>query len=65
MAEESNISFAKLKLTDPKISVEEAAVLEQVLQAVRQIKYGYVQVTIQDGKVIQIDRTEKKRFDYK
>lgn len=65
MAEESNISFAKLKVADPKISVEEAAVLEQVLQAVRQIKYGYVQVTIQDGKVIQIDRTEKKRFDYK
>jgi hypothetical protein len=48
-----------------KISVEEATLLEQVLEAVRQIKFGFVQIIIQDGRVVQIDRTEKKRFDYK
>lgn len=47
-----------------KISPEEATVVEQVLEAVRQIKFGYVQITIQDGRVVQIDRTEKKRLDY-
>lgn len=27
------------------------------------IKYGYIQITIQDGKVVQIDKTEKFRFN--
>lgn len=45
------------------VSAEEAEILGKVLQAVRQIKYGYVQITIQDGHVVQIDRTEKQRFN--
>ena len=45
------------------LSVEEAEILGNVLQAVRQIKFGYVQITIQDGRVVQIDRTEKHRLN--
>lgn len=37
-------------------------ILAKVLEAVRQVKFGNVQVTIQDGRVVQIDRTEKLRF---
>lgn len=29
----------------------------------RSINYGYLQITIQDGKVVQIDKTEKFRFN--
>lgn len=53
------------KNNEAKVSQEEAELLGQVLQAVRQIKFGYVQLTIQDGRVIQIDRTEKQRLNYK
>jgi len=53
------------KLAEAEVSQDEAKVLHQVLQAVRQIKYGYVQLTIQDGKVVQIDRTEKQRLNYR
>lgn len=36
--------------------------LNHVFQAIKSIKYGYVQITIQNGQVVQIDRTEKIRF---
>lgn len=52
-------------LIDPsQVSSEEARVLASVLEAVRQIKFGYIQLTIQDGQVIQIDRMEKQRLSY-
>ncbi len=35
----------------------------QILKAVRSIRYGTVQITVQDSKVVQIDKTEKIRFD--
>ena len=35
----------------------------QILKALRNIQYGYVQITVQDSKVVQIDKTEKIRFD--
>lgn len=35
----------------------------EVLNAVKSIKYGYVQITIHNSKVVQIDRTEKIRMD--
>jgi len=47
------------------LSEAERQVLLQVLQAVRSIKFGYVQIIVQDSRVIQIDKTEKTRFDRK
>ncbi len=35
----------------------------QILEALRSIRYGYVQIIVQDSKVVQIDKTEKMRFD--
>ncbi len=43
----------------------EDKVLTKVLEAIKSIKYGYVQVIVQDSKVVQIDRTEKTRLDRK
>lgn len=57
---EKNFNLVPGKL-DP-LTQEEEEVLGKVLEAVRQIKFGYIQITIQDGKVVQIDRTEKQRF---
>jgi hypothetical protein len=41
----------------------EQTVLSEVLQAIRRVHHGSVQVTVPGGKVIQIDTTEKKRLD--
>ncbi|MGE3855916.1 MAG: YezD family protein [Dehalococcoidia bacterium] len=44
-------------------SAQEQAVLAEVLSAIRSVRYGYVQITLQDARVVQIDTLEKKRFD--
>jgi hypothetical protein len=37
----------------------------EILDAVRTIRYGSVEVVIHDSKVVQVVRTEKVRFDNK
>jgi hypothetical protein len=41
----------------------EQLVLAEVLRALRNLRHGYVQVTVQDARVVQIDTHEKRRFD--
>jgi hypothetical protein len=35
----------------------------EVLRAIRNIRYGSVEITIHDSRVVQIERTEKRRFE--
>ncbi len=42
---------------------DEKRLLSQILKAVRSIRYGCVQIIVQDSKVVQIDKTEKIRLD--
>jgi hypothetical protein len=37
--------------------------LELVQQAVASLRYGVVQITVHDGRVTQIEKTEKRRLD--
>ena len=36
--------------------------LEEIQQAVKSVRFGVVQLIIQDGRVVQIDKTEKIRL---
>jgi len=48
-----------------KISSTDTAtpeVVKRILRALAGIEYGSVQITIQDSKVIQIERSQKARF---
>jgi len=36
--------------------------LDQIVRAIRSVVYGQVVIMVQDGKVVQIDRTEKVRL---
>ena len=36
--------------------------LQQIREALRGLRYGAVHIVVQDGLVIQIDRTEKRRL---
>jgi hypothetical protein len=44
----------------PKPSV--AVPIEAIEEAIAGIRFGVVQLIIQDGRVVQIDKTEKIRF---
>ena len=41
----------------------EHVVLAQVLVAIRGVRHGSVQLFVQDGRVVQIDTLEKRRFE--
>ena len=43
-------------------SREEERVLAEVLAAMRAVRHGHIQLTVQDARVIQIDTTEKHRL---
>lgn len=45
------------------LKMEDSIPIDEILKAIKSIKYGYVQIIIQDGKVVQIDKTEKIRFN--
>jgi len=38
-------------------------VLAQISKAIQAIRFGSVEIIIQDGKVVQIERKEKIRFN--
>lgn len=59
---DANPNLATLTAKQAVLTAEEEEVLAKVLEAVRQIKFGYIQITIQDSRVVQIDRTEKQRL---
>lgn len=37
--------------------------LERIAGLVNGLEYGSVVITVHDGRIVQIDRTERKRFD--
>ena len=47
---------------DQEPQPEEAEVMRLILRAMREIRYGSVQIVIQDSKVVQIDKVEKLRL---
>ena len=43
-------------------SVDEVAMLMQVREAIRSLRFGQVTVIVHDGAVVQIDRLERRRL---
>jgi hypothetical protein len=37
--------------------------VERITQTLNGLEYGMVQIVVHDGKIAQIDRTERKRFE--
>ena len=40
------------------------ALLQELRQALRSIRYGTIEIVIHDGRVVQLERREKIRFDH-
>jgi hypothetical protein len=40
------------------------ALLRELLQALRLIRYGTIELVIHDGRVVQLERREKVRFEH-
>jgi hypothetical protein len=49
--------------TQPRSQTEPPALpIEAIQEAVESIRFGVIQLIIQDGRVVQIDKTEKIRL---
>jgi len=59
------MSSYRIDNKQPKSGGESAFhnVEQHILDAVRSIRFGSVEVVVHDGKVVQIERKEKLRFD--
>lgn len=44
------------------LTPDEERIVRSVLASLRRIRYGSVQIAVQDGRVVQIDTLEKQRF---
>ncbi len=40
----------------------DAEIFRKLTQYIKEIRYGSIQIIIQDGKIIQIEKNEKVRF---
>ena len=40
-----------------------AELLQHISQVLEQLRYGVVQLTVHDGRVMQVDVTERRRFN--
>ena len=39
------------------------AIIKEIVEALNSLKYGYLHITVHNSKIVQIDKTEKTRFD--
>jgi len=50
---------------DTKVEAQliDATVIEQLARALQSLKYGIVELTVHEGRVVQIERRERIRLD--
>lgn len=44
-------------------NIVNAIVLKEIIEALNSLKYGHVIITVHNSRIVQIDKTEKTRFD--
>lgn len=44
-------------------SIVNDAIIKEIAQAASALRYGYIQIVVHDSRIVQVDKTEKKRFD--
>lgn len=49
-----------MQATDNNTSLEEH--LKIIAEMIEQLEYGSLKIIVQDGKIVQIDKTEKRRM---
>lgn len=54
--------MSKLKINKPNLHIQVA--LDEICKSLEDLQYGSLLVVVQDGIVVQIDKTSKRRIDY-
>ena len=52
-----------MSLKENQKSIVNDAIAKEIIELATKLRYGYIQITIHDSKIVQVDKTEKNRFD--
>ncbi len=52
-----------MSLRQDQKNIVNDAIIKEIIDTLNSLKFGYVQITVHNSKVVQIDKTEKTRFD--
>ena len=52
----------EVQRTAAPVAPAERAALREVLDAIRRVRHGSVHLSLQDGRVVQVEVTEKRRL---
>ena len=55
------MNVEKSRSVDPGVSADDE-IIRQVIEAIQSVRFGQVQIFIQDSRIVQIDKTEKVRL---
>ncbi|EQB17370.1 MAG: hypothetical protein K0R64_839 [Novosphingobium lindaniclasticum] len=58
----AGLHLARRPAGDAKGIAAKPAPLEVIAEALDQMRYGVIQLTVHDGKLVQLDITERRRF---
>mgnify|MGYP001006329377 CR=1 FL=1 len=54
---------AKSEATPNDAGETDPVVMQKILEALAGLRYGSVEITVHDARVVQVERREKVRFD--
>ena len=57
------MAITKLDRSEPLSAPESPTWLDPLLNAIKQLRFGSVEITVHDGRIVQIERKEKLRFE--
>jgi len=52
-----------MEKSDQKKNIINDAIIKELSDAVHKIKYGDINITVHNSKIVQVEVSEKKRFD--
>jgi hypothetical protein len=52
-----------MSLRQEQKNIVNDAIIKEIIEALNSLEYGHIQITVHNSRIVQIDKTEKTRFD--
>ena len=56
-------SEGQMSIRQNQKNIVNDAIIKEIIDALNNLKYGQIHITVHNSKIVQIDKTEKVRFD--
>lgn len=52
-----------MSLSQDRKSIVNEVIIKEIIEALNSLRYGQVQIIVHNSRIVQIEKTEKARFD--